>query len=66
LNAPADAAQTIEFLQRASTCYFNTASKHLINMRISTIGAFLAFVEGEIEGCKDEKYRLKEKRNHLE
>jgi len=66
LNAPADAAQIIEFLQRAITCYFNTASKHLRNMSSSTIGGLLAFVEGEIECCKDEKYRLKEKRNRLE
>jgi len=35
-------------------------------MSSSTIGGLLAFVEGEIECCKDEKYRLKEKRNRLE
>ena len=35
-------------------------------MSNSAIGAFLAFVDVEIEDCKDEKYRLKEKRARLE
>ena len=35
-------------------------------MSNSAIGAFLAFVDVEIEDCKDEKYRLKEKRTRLE
>ena len=35
-------------------------------MSNSAIGGLLAFVDGEIECCKDEKYRLKEKRTRLE